>query len=77
MKIISWNCNGKFREKYKFIMQEDADIYIIQECENPTLYNKIFDNISYDYKWFGNNKNKGLAIFTKPNIAIKDNKWNS
>ncbi len=77
MKIISWNCNGKFREKYKFIMQEDADIYIIQECENLTLYNKIFDNISYNYKWFGDNKNKGLAIFTKPNITIKDNKWNS
>ena len=35
MKIISWNCNGKFREKFKDIIEEDADIYVIQECEDP------------------------------------------
>lgn len=34
MKIVSWNANGKFREKYKAILELDADIYVIQECEN-------------------------------------------
>ena len=36
MKIISWNCNGKFREKFKDILEEDADMYVICECENPS-----------------------------------------
>lgn len=35
MKIVSWNANGKFREKYKAILELDADIYVIQECEYP------------------------------------------
>ena len=29
MKIISWNVNGKFREKFTSIIEEDADIYVI------------------------------------------------
>ena len=33
IKIVSWNCNGKFREKFEEIVEEDADIYVIQECE--------------------------------------------
>ncbi|WP_305555093.1 hypothetical protein [Methanobrevibacter sp. V74] len=41
MKIISWNCNSRFREKITSIMDEDSenyldeDIYVICECENP------------------------------------------
>ena len=35
MKIISWNCNGALRNKFQHIAELEADIYIIQECEDP------------------------------------------
>lgn len=38
MRIVSWNCSGKFREKFKNIQKIKADIYVIQECENPKKY---------------------------------------
>ena len=37
MKIISWNSNGHFSERFPAILEEDADIYVIQECENPLI----------------------------------------
>lgn len=75
MKIISWNCNGKFRDKYKFIMKEDADVYVIQECENPLRYPEILTGFCSKYKWCGLCENKGLAIFVKDDVVIQDNNW--
>ncbi len=50
MKIVSWNCNGKFREKFKYIVELDADVYIIQECENPENYiNTSYNNFARKY----------------------------
>ena len=72
MKIITWNANSKFREKYKEIQKQNADIYIIQECENPKNrteegYLKFSEN-SY---WTGNLHYKGLGIFAKPKIILE------
>lgn len=38
MRIVSWNCNGKFREKFEKVKELNADIYVIQECEDPQNY---------------------------------------
>ena len=79
MKIITWNCNVAFRKKYSSLKTGDIypDILIIQECEDPRVvkYPLEFEN-EYKYKlWIGDNKNKGLGIFSK--IEITENTWDS
>lgn len=73
MKIISWNCNGKFREKFKDIIKEDADIYVIQECEDPALAKSDeYKEFAGDhYFWTGEGKDKGLGIFAKDDVALE------
>ncbi|MBB1140721.1 MULTISPECIES: endonuclease/exonuclease/phosphatase family protein [Myroides] len=78
MKIITWNCNGAFRNKYKTLNKFDADILIIQECENPLLTNDLlYKDFARNYLWIGDNKNKGLGIFAKEGIQLKRLQWSS
>ena len=78
MKIVSWNCNGKFRTKYKIIKEINADIYVIQECENPAeTQNEDYRVFANNYIWVGNNKNKGLGVFANQDIIITNNNWPS
>ena len=85
MKIVSWNCNGSFRETIKSILDKDAktyldaDIYVICECENPREplpkykeYKKIVEELVGDnYFWIGDYHYKGLGIFAKENIKLE------
>lgn len=76
MKIVTWNCNGAFRKKFKSIIDLDADIYVIQECEDPKLCkDEDYKNWARNYLWIGDSKNKGLAIFAKENIKIEKLDW--
>lgn len=78
MKIVSWNANGAFRRKYKELLDLDADIYVVQESENP-------DNISDDpvFKrtvqngfWVGGYNHKGLLVFSaNPDVALTRMDW--
>lgn len=72
MKIVSWNCNGAFRKKYKQLDNFNAHIYIVQECENPVQTSDIdYKAWCTNYLWIGNDKNKGLGIFCKNTVRIK------
>ena len=72
MKIVSWNANGKFSEKFPTILEEDADIYVIQECENPEIVNsKEYTEFASNYFWVGENQYYGLGIFAKDNVKLK------
>lgn len=77
MKIISWNCRGKFREKHAVLEKMDAAIYAIQECENPEKHKTQFASFSQNYLWTGENDNRGLGIFAKPEINIQKNNWDA
>jgi exonuclease III len=72
MNIISWNCNGAFRKKFQHVSKMDADIYIIQECEDPSKTNhKEYYDWSNNHLWIGDNKNKGIGIFAKESVKIE------
>lgn len=73
MKIVTWNCKGAYRKKHsKLIESYDPDIWIIQECENPTKLSEEKGFIlSANFAWYGDNLNKGIGIFSKPGISLK------
>lgn len=77
MKIISWNCNGAFRKKHPALNEFNADILVIQECEDPsrTKYSDLFLNQYPHIVWTGDNKSKGLCIFSK--LELENNDWKS
>jgi len=72
LKIISWNCNGAFRRKYPKLTSFDADILIIQECENPALSKDIeYQSWAKNYLWVGNSKSRGLGVFAKDHATLE------
>ncbi|MDD4545643.1 MAG: hypothetical protein PHP27_07380 [Bacteroidales bacterium] len=76
MKVVTWNCNGALRNKFEKLEKLDADIYIIQECEDPNkTMNKKYINWAKNSLWIGDNKNKGLGIFAKEKIKISHLNW--
>ena len=71
MKIVTWNCNGAFRNKCESILSSEPDMMVIQECENPEKFQNHVMFQEFDYFWKGSNRNKGLAIFYKKSINLK------
>ncbi|MFI5186401.1 MAG: hypothetical protein ACHQF0_06735 [Chitinophagales bacterium] len=72
LKIITWNCNMAFRKKADSVLTYKPDILIVQECEH---FDKLIFSNSIpkpkDSLWFGQNKNKGLGIFSYSNFRLK------
>lgn len=75
MRIVSWNCNGALRKKTQEIDKLDADILVIQECEDPALSTKAFQKWAGAYLWSGNSKHKGIGVFPKNNNSVKQRDW--
>lgn len=75
MKIVTWNCNGGFRNKFKEIAKLEADIYVIQECENPKHSKGEYEKWAENYLWVGESKHKGLGIFTPSSVKIEQLNW--
>ena len=87
MKIVSWNCEGGFRNKYHKLKKYDFDIYVIAEAENPEKYQEDMEYSEYiDFCsngfWIGNDydgklyEDRGLLIFAKKGIKLDNNNWN-
>lgn len=78
MKIVTWNCNGALRNKFQHLSELNADIHIIQECENPEqTKHKQYLSWSRNHLWTGSNKNKGIGIFAAEHIRIELLDWSN
>lgn len=72
MKIVSWNCNGALRKKIGVLSALTADVYIIQECEDPARCDdEQYRAWAVNHLWVGTNKNRGLGVFASPEIPLE------
>jgi exonuclease III len=77
MKIVSWNCNGGFRNKFHLLDDFGADVLVIQECEDPSKSVEPYKNWAKNYLWVGDNKNRGLGVFCCPEYSLLQHPWSS
>jgi hypothetical protein len=75
MRIVTWNCHGAFRNKFRLLEQFDADIMIIQECENPRNSLPEYREWAGEHCWTGNLEFKGLGVFAKNGHILKKLDW--
>ena len=78
MKIVSWNCNGALRKKIHKLSCLEADVYVIQECENPNINrgkSEEFRSFSANNLWLGKSNNKGLGVFAKNSVKLERLNW--
>lgn len=76
MKIVSWNCSGALRNKTKLLDEMNADILVVQECENPANSSEEYKNWAGTYLWSGKNKSKGIGIFARNKHKLMMLDWN-
>ena len=80
MKIASWNCNGAYRNKFHFLSGLNADIHVIQECENPKTSDVLeYKEYATNHIWYGSKRdiNKGIGVFAKPEISLGELEWSN
>ncbi len=85
MRIVTWNARMKFREKFELVRQLGADIYVIQECEDPERYEgrtrrereqgEAYRAFAANHLWWGGNKSRGVGVFAAPHITLADHCW--
>jgi len=75
MKVVTWNCNGALRKKLAKADSLQADILVIQECEDPALSTQVFREWAGSYLWVGESKNRGIGVFPRNGHRVEKLNW--
>lgn len=75
LRVVTWNCAGALRKKIDALDRLDADVYIIQECEDPAESSADYRDWCGDYQWTGSSKHKGLGVFPKNGHKVERLPW--
>jgi exonuclease III len=75
VRLVTWNCNGALRRKHQLLDALDADILVIQECEDPAQSTDDYKAWAGDHAWVGYSKNKGIGIFPRRGQSIEQLDW--
>lgn len=76
MHCISWNCGGSFRTKFEALESYGADVWVIQECEDPARYpDSALSQRFPIHLWKGDNPHKGLGVFVTRPMALQKLDW--
>ncbi len=59
MRIVTWNCNLSLSKKLDKLLELNADLYVVQECEQEIALPN-----SFQYIWRGHNTKKGLGVIS-------------
>jgi len=65
----------RVKKKTHVIDRLNADVLIVQECEDPSQSPEAFRSWAGDYLWKGNNKNKGIGVFARNGHSITPLRW--
>jgi exonuclease III len=75
LRVVSWNCNGAFRQKLELMEPLNADLLVIQEAEDPDKWGGSYREWASSFLWRGTNRNKGLAIFARDGLKLSKLDW--
>lgn len=75
MRIVSWNCNGAFRRKFRQLDALDADVLVVQECENPATSAPDYRDWAGDHAWIGRLQSRGMGIFPRRGQRLEALPW--
>jgi len=65
LRIVVWNCRMGFAKKRELLYALEPDVAVITECSEDAA--KLWAVDGHSACWWGDNKNKGLAVLaTKP-----------
>jgi hypothetical protein len=62
MRLVAWNCQDAFRNKYEALLRLKPDIAVVSEARRTCL--NVVDRIATSSDWVGETNSKGLGMIS-------------